>query len=87
MPESCNIVPDTLDAVIVEDAHLPSAIKARATDLKRAARSAADEDGASHLYAALFDRPTRPRAKNAKPVAPPPAPTPSPPTLGPAAAS
>ena len=44
--------------------------------LKRGARAAAD-DGASNLYAALFDRPSRPNGKSAK-LAPAPAAAPAP---------
>jgi len=52
--------------------------QAWATELaafKRGARAAGDE-GAPHLYAALFDRPARTNGKSAKPAPEPPAPTP-----------
>lgn len=71
---------DTL-ATAVRDARSSRDAVAPAWDaalgaLKRGARAAAD-DGATTLYATLFDRPARTNAKNHKP-APAPAPTPSP---------
>jgi hypothetical protein len=65
---------DALDAAVRAARHTRDAIgqtwDTALAALKRGARAAAD-DGAPQLYATLFDRPSRPVAKNGKPAPPP----------------
>ncbi len=65
---------DALDAAVRAARHTRDAIgqtwDTALAALKRGARAASD-DGAPQLYATLFDRPSRPVAKNGKPAPPP----------------